>query len=167
MFPSIKEKRRSYIVFGIYFVLLVWLVLFKFATSLSELPSNRGINWIPFHYEQETSGHLKEVLFNILAFIPLGVYLEIFKENWKTKAKCMVALLTSFLFEAVQFVFSIGVSDITDILGNTFGAIAGIFFCVAMRKIAPRRFISVINVLGIWIEIAAVGLLVLLLLANH
>ena len=73
--------------FGIYFVLLVWLVLFKFATSLSELPSNRGINWIPFHYEQETSGHLKEVLFNILAFIPLGVYLEIFKENWKTKAK--------------------------------------------------------------------------------
>ena len=101
MFRSTKQKRAVYTVFGIYLVLLAWLVLFKFATSLSELPSIRGINVIPFYYDQETSVHLKEVLYNIIVFIPLGVYIQILKEDWKIAMKCMVAFLTSFLFEAV------------------------------------------------------------------
>lgn len=83
MFQSTKQKRLSCIVFGIYFFLLVWLVLFKFATSLSKLPSIRGINLIPFYYDQETSAHVKEVLYNIIVFVPLGVYVQIFKEDWK------------------------------------------------------------------------------------
>ena len=91
MFGSSKQRMVSRIVFGIYLFLLVWLVLFKFATSLSELPSIRGINLIPFYYDQETGTHLKEVLYNIIVFIPLGVYVQIFKEDWKLIKKCMAA----------------------------------------------------------------------------
>ena len=167
MFQSTKQKRLSCIVFGVYFILLVWLVLFKFATSLSAIPSIRGINLIPFYYSQETSAHLTEVLYNIIVFIPLGVYVQIFKENWKTATKCMAVFSTSFLFEAVQFIFAIGASDITDIIGNTLGGIVGILFCIMMKKIAPKKFISLINVLGMLIEITAIGLLVLLLSANR
>ena len=166
MFQSIKQKRLSCIVFGIYFFLLVWLVLFKFATSLSKLPSIRGINLIPFYYDQETSAHLKEVFYNIIVFVPLGVYVQIFKEDWKIAKKCMVAFLNSFLFEVVQFIFAIGASDITDIIGNTLGGIVGIFVCIMMKKIAPKKYIFTINVLGMFIEIMAIGLLVLLLVAN-
>ena len=166
MFQSTKQKRLSCIVFGIYLFLLVWLVLFKFATSLLELPSIRGINFIPFYYDQETSAHLKEVLYNIIVFVPLGVYVQIFKEDWKIAKKCMVAFLISFLFEVVQFIFAIGASDITDIIGNTLGGIVGIFFCIMMKKIAPKKYIFTINVLGMFIEIMAIGLLVLLLVAN-
>ena len=166
MFQSAKQKRVSCIVFSIYLLLLVWLVLFKFATSLSELPSIRGINLIPFYYDQETGTHLKEVLYNILVFIPLGVYVQIFKKDWKIIKKCMAAFGVSFLFEAVQFIFAIGASDITDMIGNTLGAIAGIFFCMMMKKIAPEKYISIINVLGMFIEMMAIGLLVLLLAVN-
>ena len=166
MFRSTKQKRAAYTVFGIYLVLLAWLVLFKFATSLSELPSIRGINVIPFYYDQETSVHLKEVLYNIIVFIPLGVYIQILKEDWKIEMKCMAVFLTSFLFEAVQFIFAIGASDITDIIGNTMGGIIGIFFCILMKKITPKKYISIINVLGMVIEIMALGLLVLLLAVN-
>ena len=166
MFQSTKQKRLSCIVFGIYLFLLVWLVLFKFATSLSELPSIRGINFIPFYYDQETSAHLKEVFYNIIVFVPLGVYVQIFKEDWKIAKKCMVAFLNSFLFEVVQFIFAIGASDITDIIGNTLGGIVGIFVCIMMKKIAPKKYIFTINVLGMFIEIMAIGLLVLLLVAN-
>ena len=63
MFQSPKQRIVSRIVFSMYLVLLTWLVLFKFATSLSELPSIRGINLIPFYYEQETNTHLSEVLY--------------------------------------------------------------------------------------------------------
>lgn len=157
----------SSIVFSIYFILLTWLVLFKFATSLSELPSIRGINLIPFWYEQETSTHLREVLFNIIVFVPLGVYVQIFKEDWKSVAKYTVILLTSFLFEAVQYIFAIGASDITDIIGNTSGGIVGILFCGMMKKTVPKRYITIINALGVSIEITAIGLLVLLLWANR
>ena len=78
----------------------------------------------------------------------------------------MVAFLISFLLEVVQFIFAIGASDITDIIGNTLGGIVGIFFCIVMKKIAPKKYVFTINVFGMFIEIMAIGLLVLLLAAN-
>ena len=166
MFQSTKQKRRSYIVYSVYFILLIWLVLFKFATNLSELPSMRSINLIPFYYNQETNTHLREVIYNIIVFIPLGVYVQIFKEDWKKARNCLVVFGISFLFEVVQFIFAIGASDVTDLIGNTLGGIVGILFCIVMKKIAPKKFISTINVLGLVIEIVAIGLLLVLLVAN-
>lgn len=166
VFQSTKQKRLSYIVFSVYLILLIWLVLFKLATNLSEIPSMRGINLIPFYYDQETSVHFKEVIYNIIVFVPLGVYVQIFRENWKKATKCLVILLTSFLFELVQFIFAIGASDITDLIGNTIGGIVGILFCVMLKKITPKKFISIINVSGLSIELAAIGLMLLLWGAN-
>ena len=166
MFRSTKQKRLSYIVFSVYLFLLVWLVLFKFATSISDIPSIRGINLIPFYYDQETRAHFTEVLYNIVVFVPLGVYIQIFGARWKPVTKIVFVFLVSFLFEVVQFIFAIGASDITDIMGNTLGGIIGILFCVMMKKIAPKRFISIINVFGMSIEVTAIGILTLLLWAN-
>ena len=166
VFHSTKQKRISYIVFSFYFILLIWLVLFKFSTNFSELPSMRGINLIPFYYNQETNTHLREVLYNIIVFIPLGAYVHIFKEDWKKVTKCIVVFFVSFLFEVVQFIFAIGASDITDIIGNTLGGIVGILFCVMMKKIVPKKCISIINAFGGLIELVVIGLLLLLLGAN-
>lgn len=166
MFRSAKQKGLSYIVFAIYLILLVWLVIFKFVTSLSELPHIRGINLIPFYYDVETGIHLKEVLYNIIVFIPLGVYAQVFGADRKPWVKCLVFACVSLLFEVIQFIFAIGASDITDLMGNTLGGAFGILLCVLMKKLAPRKFISVINALGVTIEIAAIGLLLLLLAAN-
>ena len=167
MFQSSKQRIISRIIFSVYFILLVWLILFKFATSLSELPSIRGINLIPFYYEQETNIHSKEVLYNILVFIPLGIYIQVLRENWKIPVKGMVILLTSLLFEAVQFIFAIGASDITDLIGNTVGGVIGILFCVLMKKVIPKKFISLINSVGILMEAIVLVLLALLLVANR
>lgn len=166
VFQSTKQKRISYIVFSVYLILLIWLVLFKFATNPSEIPSMRGINLIPFYYGKETSVHLKEVIYNIIVFVPLGVYVQIFRENWKKVMKCLVILLTSFLFEIVQFIFAIGASDVTDLIGNTIGGIVGILLCVILKKFTPKKFISIINVSGLLIELVAIGLMLLLLGAN-
>ena len=126
----------------------------------------RSINLIPFYYDQETSVHLKEVVYNIIVFVPLGVYVQIFRENWKKATKCLVILLLSFLFEIVQFIFAIGASDVTDLIGNTIGGIVGILFCIMLKKFTPKKFISIINVSGLLIEFVAIGLMLLLLSAN-
>ena len=167
MFQSAKQNKLSPIIFSIYLLLLAWLVLFKFATNLSEIPHIRSINLIPFYYSLTTSTQIKETLYNILIFVPFGVYVQIFREDWNPATKCAAFLLTSFLFEAFQFLFAIGVSDITDIIGNTVGGIAGILLCVTMKKIMPGKYVSVINAVGIIVEITAIGLLSLLLAANQ
>ena len=167
MLHSTKQKGFAYIVFCVYFILLIWLVLFKFATNLSELPSIRGVNLIPFYYKQGTNMHLREVIYNIIVFIPLGVYIQIFKEDWKKATKYLVVFLTSFIFEVVQFIFAIGATDITDLIGNTFGGILGILFCIIIKKIAPKKGCFIINILGLLIEIAAIGLILLLWAANR
>ena len=167
MFQSAKQKRMTYIIFSIYLILLTWLVLFKFATSLSEIPRIRDVNFIPFYYDQETSWHLKEILYNIIVFIPFGVYVQIFKDDWKIAKKCLAALGMSFVFEVVQFTFAIGASDITDIIGNSLGGIVGILFCMMLKKIAPKKYISIINGAGLSVELVGIALMALLLVANH
>jgi len=166
MLRSGKEKTLSYVVFGIYSALLIWLVLFKFSVDLSELPSIRGINLIPFYYDRETGMHLREVVYNIIVFVPLGVYVQILAKHLKSVAKLAAILSVSLLFEVVQYIFAIGASDITDIIGNTLGGVLGIFLCVLTKKIAPQKYILIFNILGILIETAAVVLLVLLMVSN-
>lgn len=166
MFGSSKQRTVSRIVFGIYLFLLAWLVLFKFSVSIRDLPHIRGINLIPFYYDKETSTHLSEVVYNVMIFIPLGVYLQIFRANRKIITKILAVLFTSLFFESIQFIFAIGASDITDIIVNTFGGLIGIAFCIIMKRLFPKRYISVINSSGLLIEAGGVGLLALLLAAN-
>ena len=154
-------------VFCIYLFLLIWLVLFKFATNISELPSMRSVNLIPFYYAQETNTHPKEVLYNVIVFVPLGVYAQLFLQDRKTGTIVASVLLTSVLFETVQFSLAIGASDITDVIGNTFGGVLGICLCAGMKKALPAKMITVLNCVGIIIEITAIGLLALLLTANR
>ncbi len=80
--------------------------------------------------------------------------------------KCLFIFSTSFLFEIVQFIFAIGASDITDLIGNTIGGIVGILFYRMLKKFMPEKCIFIINVLGLLIEFVAIGLMLLLLSAN-
>ena len=52
-------------------------------------------------------------------FIPMGIYINLFKPKWSFIQKATLCLGISLLFEILQFVLAIGASDITDIIGNT------------------------------------------------
>ena len=75
-----KEKVFAYVVMGIYLLFLCWLVLFTLAGSVDKIPSMRGINLIPFHYDQlaNTRFHRMEILYNILVFVPTGFFFSAF-----------------------------------------------------------------------------------------
>lgn len=168
MFKSKSQKNFTNMVFVIYSALLIWLVLFKFNIDFREMDHFRSVNFIPFYYISEVgfSYHFKEVLYNVLIFIPLGVYVGIYKSEWSFFKKILPCLSVSLLFELIQFVFALGASDITDIITNTTGGIAGIVLCFLMKKIFPQKHITIINVLGVMIEILAILLLTILLIAN-
>lgn len=162
-FSNKRQKTVSIIVFAVYLVLLAWLVLFKFATNTGELPHLRGINWIPFYYAEETSGHVKEVVQNVLVFIPLGVYAAAFlpKPKWLAFVPAFAVSLT---FEVVQYAFSLGASDITDLIGNTLGGALGVGLFWLLNK--WKHGMRLINIIGIAVEAGGIALLTVLLIAN-
>ncbi|KAI4446661.1 hypothetical protein C823_001179 [Eubacterium plexicaudatum ASF492] len=92
-----KSEKRSFLVpflFVIYMALLVWIILFKLQFSISEIDKIRSINLIPFHYKNEIgmNYHLKEVLENVAIFIPLGIYLCMFRHEFTVKVKIFLYL---------------------------------------------------------------------------
>ena len=169
MFHSKGQKIVSYIVFGIYVILLIWLILFKFSTNFHDLPRIRNINLIPYGESVVINGKIffGEIFWNILVFVPLGVYLSIFKYNWSFVKKAVPCFLLSFLFEIIQYVFAIGASDITDLIGNTLGGIAGIAICTLFKRLFKEKFITIINSIGLTIEVLAVLMLGILFVANR
>lgn len=161
-----REKKISYTVFAVYLLLLCWLVLFKFAVRAEDLPRLRGLNLIPFHYDSENSVHLREVVLNVLAFVPAGFYFSAIFSKRSIFLAPAAAALVSLLFELSQWVFSIGASDITDLITNTFGGFCGMLLFVILGRIAGRYRMKLINTLGIIMEAAGLLLIAALTFAN-
>jgi len=167
MLETKKQKNVSIVVFGIYLVLLSWLILFKFSINFSNLGHIRNINLIPFHEPLIINGKVqfREIYYNVLVFVPFGVYLHIFKFDWSFLKKIVPCLCLSLIFEVLQFIFAIGASDITDVMANTLGGMIGIAAAILFHKIFKNKFITIVNVLGLIIlslAILMIGLLTIL-----
>ena len=123
---------------------------------------------IPFHYETSVKPimDIKEVVYNILVFVPAGVYFTAFFGERKWWEGIGASFLISLSFEIIQWIFSIGVSDITDLLGNTLGGVLGTLLFVLFGKILSKKRMRVINVVGAAVEIVGIALLSALFVAN-
>lgn len=156
--------------FGVYLVLLVWIILFKMQLSVHVLCGIRSINLIPFHYDYETGMryHLKEVLENVAIFVPYGIYLCMLKNEPRLKVKFFLILMTSFLLETLQYILAIGATDITDIITNTCGGMMGIGIYWFAAKIfrSKKRTDKIFVVLAAIVTIVVAGGLSVLLIAN-
>ena len=168
MLKSKFQNVFSYTVFGFYFILLAWLVLFKLHFNLLEVSHIRTINLIPFWYDTSTDLllHVQEMFYNVLVFVPLGLYVSIFRPDWAFWKKILPCFAVSFLFETLQYAFALGVTDVTDLITNTLGGIMGILLYSLFRKVFREKSISIVNLLGFATEVTAVMFLAVLLIAN-
>lgn len=163
-----NNKRKiniTKILFGIYCVLIVWLILFKLSFSIEDfigLDKNRSINLIPCYYDTEVNMHFKEVIANILIFIPFGIYLKMLDKD--NKKIFLYGFIFSSILEASQFIFKLGATDITDLIANTLGTIIGILGYVVIERIFKNKekINKVLNILAL-IGTILLSLLTLLL----
>ncbi len=125
-----KDHLWLHILFWIYAVLLVWLVLFKMDFFVPNRP--RAINWIPFYYQFKQHTAYMEGAANLLAFVPLGLYLKM--AGVFAKKIILGGAAVSLAFEVIQFAFAMGVSDITDLITNTLGTACGVGGYLLLRK---------------------------------
>lgn len=123
------------------------LLLFYLLTS-TELNRNSGFNLVPFteifRYPVGSVGFTKNVIGNILIFIPFGYFVSGYVKASKVSHILFISVITSLTVELVQR--QIGRSfDIDDILLNVAGSILGFLLFIglsAIKKHLPRIFQS-------------------------
>jgi len=134
-----KTKTFLIILLAVYSAALTWIILFKMAVRLEDVGFGtvRAWNMIPFRYSEETSFHLTEVLENVIAFVPLGVYLGMLKTGaWKA---ILIGAAASVTLEVLQFALGIGAADITDVITNTAGTAIGVGIYLLLTHIFKNR----------------------------
>lgn len=152
--------------FVVYIALLVWIILFK----LGATDTVRSLNLIPFYYENGigTRFHLKEVMENILIFVPLGIYLCMLNYKPSFIIKLSIIFAMTFALELFQYVLAVGRTDITDIITNTCGGIIGIGIYWTAAKIlhGEEQANKIITVVAAITTVVVVGGISLLLILN-
>lgn len=138
--------------------------------SIQQLYQFRSINLIPFHKSVIANNRIQisEIYNNVLVFVPFGLYISMLKSNWSFFRKILPIVIVSLFYEVMQFIFAIGVSDITDIIGNTFGGIIGIviYFVLHRSFKADLKINKILNIIALTGTICVIMLLTILIIAN-
>ena len=160
-----NQKKITAGLLAVYLFALTWIIVFKMQFSFQGLPDFREINLIPFAGSANVNNQIdfNEIIYNVLAFIPLGIYISMLKPNWSFLKKIAVIAGVSLLFEGLQFIFAIGASDITDFMGNTLGGIIGVGVNIVFCKLFSTKANKILNVLASIGTICIVALLLFLI----
>ena len=165
-----RTNRTTRVVFILYGAILIWIVLFKMAVSLTELQwleGIRAINTQPFRYSIIDGRYpTTDSVLNVVIFIPLGVYLRMLERP--LLRTILWGGLLSVAFEICQYALAIGVADVTDVITNTAGVAIGV--CLyALAHVIPikRRRDATINTLSIIALAVLVGMTVVLHFTNR
>jgi len=156
-----SEKRNTLTIalFVVYILLLIGIVLFKLPFYSPVISDGiRVINLIPFQGSFDENGTLilREIIQNILLFIPLGIYICMLKSKWPFMKKVLPIIGLTLSFEIIQFVFAMGRTDITDVLDNTLGGVIGIGIYTLLFKIFKNRTVKVVNILALVVTVCVV-----------
>ncbi len=133
------ERRRAVIheeIFNLFFITYL-LILFRLVTS-QDISAYNSTNLMPFReilrYDIGTTGFYKQVVGNILLFIPFGYFVTAYCNIKNLGTITVVTMLSSFVIELVQHF--IGRSfDVDDIILNVVGGILGFLIYISLNAI--------------------------------
>lgn len=129
------EKKKIFkllciIAFCAFAAILLYLAIFKRAGQWGQ----RSLSLIPFSCYHtvltvyNSFDSYKLILDNILVFVPFGMlFPNLLNKNQKHKLIISAAagMTFSVMIESVQYVFSLGCTELDDVINNTIGAVVG------------------------------------------
>ncbi|WP_105118724.1 VanZ family protein [Streptococcus suis] len=144
-----QTRKMSILLFLTYLLLLTWMIVFKM--DLSILYGRYDLaqfNLIPLAGTAVYNGILNfpEIFFNIISFIPFGIYMEMLFRKASWIVNLFVIMLVSLVFEVAQYTLLLGVADITDLLANGFGGAIGINIMYVLTSVWREKTYARINV---------------------
>ena len=167
---SEKTSKLTIILFAIYLLLLIGVILFKLPFySPDFFAEERTINLIPFggSFDEHGALLLRELLYNVLLYVPMGIYICMLKNEWSFVRKLYAIIGFSLAVEVIQYIFAMGRTDVTDLITNTLGGIIGIGISVILFKIIKKNTIKIINIVALVITICIVAHFLYLFCLSH
>ncbi|MPW24250.1 VanZ family protein [Alkalibaculum sp. M08DMB] len=162
----------------VYVLLMLFIIIFKSLSSPLDLftgnhPDYRSVNLIPFKdiwISTVSEGVNKSnIIGNIILFIPFSIFIRTIRTNMKNGLVKSIGIvfIVSIIIEIIQFVFSIGVSDINDVILNTFGGMVGsIIYSTLSKFIKKNTLKSFVAIVSSLIAFIMLILFILIFLAN-
>lgn len=134
-------KELSKPLLAVYLFVLLWLVLFKFSMHPGSVIANYHVRVIDLDpFSGVSKDKPTEILYNVFAFIPLGVLLSVVFKQKNFWHKLIFILFLSISVEITQYVLEIGRTDITDVMTNTVGGYLGLaIYGLAQKHIDKDR----------------------------
>ena len=141
-----------YGVMGLYFVIMFWILFQR--RSMSGL---RIVNIYPFStiqgYFNINGAFLSDfaitnILGNIVIFIPMGIYISLFRKKTSVWINTILVGLVSLSVEILQYIFAVGMADVDDLILNTIGGFIGVILFKWIHNVYQEKAKEVITVLA-------------------
>jgi len=87
------------------------------------------------HTRPENVELYKDIIGNILLFIPFPLFLFFFFRIKNFSRLLVISIAASFLIESLQYLLNVGVADVDDLVLNTIGSLLGLLVLAAIRKL--------------------------------
>lgn len=147
--PEDRPDRLLFALLCVYLLLLAGVILFKLPFYSTAGDTARVINLIPLSGSFDDQGDLiwGEIAYNTLMFVPFGIYLGMLTQ-WTFRRQVLVIAGLSLGFELAQYVFALGVTDVTDLIDNTLGGVVGIGIATALTKLFGAAATRIVGVLA-------------------
>ena len=121
-------------------VFILYILCLYYVVTIQDI-NYGGINLIPFkemfRYEIGSYKFMKNIIGNILLFIPYGFFSSYYLNNKKIGTNVMLCLIATFCIESIQYYIG-RVFDIDDIMLNVLGGFIGCLIYVALTAIRGK-----------------------------
>ncbi|MCW5951219.1 MAG: VanZ family protein [Propionibacteriaceae bacterium] len=149
---DLPKDRPNLVLFALlcfYLLLLVGVILFKLPFYSTAGDTARVVNLIPLAGSFDNEGDLiwGEIAYNTLLFVPFGIYLGMLTQ-WTFRGQVLVIAGLSLGFELAQYLFALGVTDVTDLIDNTLGGVVGIGIATVLIKLFGTAATRIVTVLA-------------------
>ncbi len=154
-----KNEKKIRFFMGIFFILYILLLFYLlfFSESCGRTIEERNYRYNlelfkeikRFWNYRETLGWktvLLNLVGNIVAFVPFGLFLPMFFHFGKNLFGCVIAsAFFSFLVESVQLVTKVGAFDVDDIFLNALGGFTGFLIYYSAKPFLDKKIFQNIN----------------------
>ncbi|MFC7876936.1 VanZ family protein [Isoptericola sp. NPDC057391] len=162
--PAPRSRPLLPLLFAAYLALVVWTVLWKLDVPRVGDAGERVVKLVPFAATAHAGpSDPVELVLNLAIFLPFGVYLGLLAPRWPWWRVAGTLAGASAFLEVAQYVLAVGNSDVTDVVVNTAGGLAGLGVVVLARRALRARTATVVTrwcAAGTVLALLAAGLFV-------
>ena len=127
----------------------------------------QSVNLVPFADWNGARGEMiRDIIVNTILFFPFGFLIQMARKKNQNKLSLLAVIIpcaSSIAIESLQYIFSLGATDITDVIVNTIAALIGAASYLLFNNIFKKKkkkanevllyFIGAIAIFNIWLSI--------------